>query len=118
MRRDLQHVIASQRAMLARLQKEGARLSDGALMRAYTASLYAPRRGSSGSRTSPCSPSPTMTPWLIRSTPPSASPLSWVVAWTRKQRHVPLTLRCGTRSRHGPPAERQLMRGTTRRLCR
>ena len=39
MRRDLQHVIGSQRAMLARLQKEGARLSDGALMRAYTGQL-------------------------------------------------------------------------------
>ncbi len=39
MRRDLRHVIASQRAMLARLQREGARLSDGALMRAYTGQL-------------------------------------------------------------------------------
>ena len=39
MRRDLQQVIGSQRAMLARLQKEGARLSDGALMRAYTGQL-------------------------------------------------------------------------------
>jgi Sulfotransferase family len=43
MHRDLAEIVASQRAMLARLERRGGRLDDGALMQAYTRHLVRAR---------------------------------------------------------------------------
>ena len=61
MHRPLEEVVASQRVMLQRMERDGGRLDDGALMRAYTGQLVPYKAGWSDERKFRCLPSAMLT---------------------------------------------------------